>query len=137
MKRLHVNVLVKNLEQSVQFYSQLFKTEPTVVKADYAKWMLEDPSVNFALSLSDNKEGIQHLGIQADSEQELEELYRRMDQIEGKKIEEGDTVCCYAKSHKSWIEDPQGVEWEIFYTYGTSETNRAKSNCCEPEGQNQ
>lgn len=137
MKRLHVNIQVKDLNQSVLFYSQLFKTEPTVVKPDYAKWMLEDPKVNFALSLSSTQEGIEHLGIQAETEEELGELYGRLDSIEGKKFEEGDTVCCYAKSHKSWIKDPQGVEWEIFHTYGTSETNTAqKSNCCIPLAEN-
>lgn len=137
MKRLHVNILVKNLEQSINFYSQLFKAEPTVVKTDYAKWMLEDPKVNFALSLSDAKEGIEHLGIQAETEEELGELYSRLDIIEGKKTDEGDTVCCYAKSQKSWIEDPQGVEWEVFYSYGTSVTNKAEnSNCCIPLAKN-
>lgn len=131
MKRLHVNILVKDLDQSINFYSQLFQSKPTVVKADYAKWMLEDPKVNFALSLSNSKEGIEHLGIQAETEKELTELYSRLDQIEGKKHQEGDTVCCYAKSHKSWIEDPQGVEWEVFYSYGTSDTNKAEnSQCC-------
>ncbi|MEK6482430.1 ArsI/CadI family heavy metal resistance metalloenzyme [Catalinimonas sp. 4WD22] len=137
MKRLHVNIQVKDLEQSINFYSQLFKGEPTVIKKDYAKWMLEDPKVNFALSLSDTNEGIEHLGIQVDTEEELGELYSRLDQIEGKKFEEGDTVCCYAKSHKSWIEDPQGVEWEIFQTYGTSQTNTNESkSCCIPVSEN-
>ncbi|WPP48028.1 ArsI/CadI family heavy metal resistance metalloenzyme [Catalinimonas niigatensis] len=137
MKRLHVNIQVKELAKSIHFYSQLFKAEPSVVKADYAKWMLEDPKVNFALSLSDTKEGIEHLGIQAETEEELGELYSRLDRIEGKIFEEGDTVCCYAKSHKSWIEDPQGVEWEIFHSYGTSETNTSEgSPCCIPLSEN-
>jgi predicted lactoylglutathione lyase len=134
MKRLHVNIKVKNLSGSLAFYRQLFSAEPTVIKDDYAKWMLDDPKVNFALSLSDQQEGIEHLGIQADTEEELTDLYNRLDQIEGKRLDEGDTVCCYAKSHKTWIKDPQQVEWEIFHTYDTSETYKEDSAaCCGPE----
>jgi len=134
MKRLHVNIQVKDLEKSILFYQQLFNAEPTVQKADYAKWMLEDPKVNFAISLSDKNEGIEHLGIQAESEEELGELYGRLDKIEGKQFQEGETICCYSKSHKSWIEDPQGVEWEVFRTFGSSDTNKgevdSESSCC-------
>nr|WKN36275.1 ArsI/CadI family heavy metal resistance metalloenzyme [Tunicatimonas sp. TK19036] len=130
MKRLHVNVQVKELTSSVEFYQQLFDAEPTVQKSDYAKWMLDDPLVNFSISLSNEQEGIEHLGIQVDSEGEREELFRRLDHIEGKRFDEGDTVCCYAHSTKSWISDPQGVSWEIFQTHGASETNKAAANAC-------
>lgn len=141
MKRLHVNIRVKDLSASVGFYQGLFGAEPTVVKKDYAKWMLEDPKVNFALTLSNQEEGIEHLGIQAETEEELLELYGRLDRLEGKRLDEGDTVCCYAKSHKSWIQDPQQVAWEIFRTYDTSETYREEStaccapDCCSPEAE--
>ncbi|MEM9933262.1 MAG: ArsI/CadI family heavy metal resistance metalloenzyme [Bacteroidota bacterium] len=136
MKRLHVNIKVEDLQKSVSFYSALFASPPTVKKEDYAKWMLDDPLVNF--SISDAKgmpAGIEHLGIQAESEAELQDLYSRVDSAEGKLRNEGDTVCCYAKSTKGWIKDPQKVEWEMFYTYGESDTFYAEgeeSNCCQP-----
>ncbi|WP_420386406.1 ArsI/CadI family heavy metal resistance metalloenzyme [Roseivirga sp.] len=133
MKRLHVNLNVNDLGQSVNFYTALFNEVPTVQKNDYAKWMLEDPRVNFSISLSQKKTaGIEHLGIQAENEQELNQLYLNMDKAEGQVREEGDTVCCYAKSHKSWIHDPQGVEWEMFHTYGESDVNKiATTACCD------
>ncbi|MFA0960998.1 ArsI/CadI family heavy metal resistance metalloenzyme [Roseivirga sp. BDSF3-8] len=135
MKRLHINVHVKNIERSVAFYSTLFDAQPSVVKHDYAKWESEHPLVNFSISLSDTQEGINHLGIEADSDEALYALYNRLEKLEGKKHEEGDTVCCYAKSHKQWIADPQGVEWEIFHTYGSSDTyskKESKQTCCIP-----
>jgi len=127
MKRLHVHVSVKDLEASVRFYSQLFATEPTVKKPDYAKWMLEDPRVNFAISQRDGRAGVQHLGIQVEDRAELAEVYERLRRAERPVIEEGETTCCYARSEKSWIDDPQGVQWETFLTtrqstiYGTDE----------------
>jgi catechol 2,3-dioxygenase-like lactoylglutathione lyase family enzyme len=139
MKRLHLNIKVKDLETSVDFYQKLFNAAPTVLNADYAKWMLDDPRVNFALTTSPEEQGIEHLGIQAESEQELQELYQRLDTIESSRLDEGDTVCCYAKSNKSWIKDPQDVEWEIFHTYGASDTFREpeaekeESACCGPD----
>lgn len=132
MKRLHVNLKVESIDKSVGFYSALFSTEPTVQKPDYAKWMLEDPRVNFSISLTTNELGIEHLGIQAETNEELSDLYKAIDKAEGTVRPEGDTVCCYAQSHKSWIKDPQGVEWEIFHTYGESEVNKiADSACCD------
>ena len=118
MKRFHVNVRVKELSESVAFYTALFGTVPTVLKEDYAKWMLEDPRINFAISLHPENAGIEHLGIQAESEEELAEVYGRLKEAKGAIREEGKCTCCYAKSEKSWITDPQGVDWEAFYTFG-------------------
>jgi catechol 2,3-dioxygenase-like lactoylglutathione lyase family enzyme len=121
MKRFHVNVAVDDLAQSVRFYSTLFATQPTVLKPDYAKWMLEDPRVNFSISTaSGRRPGISHLGIQAEDESELAEIYGRLAEAERPVVEEKATTCCYARSDKQWIADPQGVEWETFYTYGES-----------------
>jgi catechol 2,3-dioxygenase-like lactoylglutathione lyase family enzyme len=120
MKRLHVHVSVKDLDTSVRFYSNLFAAEPTVRKDDYAKWMLEDPRVNFAISQRDGKPGVQHLGIQVENRAELAAVYARLRLAEGPMIEEGATTCCYARSEKSWIDDPQGVPWESFLTTGES-----------------
>jgi len=120
MKRLHVHVSVKDLDASVRFYSQLFATDPTVHKSDYAKWMLEDPRVNFAISQRDGRQGVQHLGIQVEDRAELAEVYERLRRAERPVIEEGETTCCYARSEKSWIDDPQGVQWEAFLTTGES-----------------
>ena len=118
MKRLHVHVSVTDLDESVRFYSNLFAAQPTVRKGDYAKWMLEDPRVNFAISKREKATGIRHLGIQAESESELAEIFARLDHAERPVLQEGATTCCYAKSEKSWIEDPQGVQWETFLTTG-------------------
>lgn len=121
MKRLHIHVAVEDLDQSVRFYSTLFGAEPTVTKSDYAKWMLEDPRVNFAISARAGNEhaaGIEHLGIQVESEAELAEVYARLKQADRPVLEEGHTTCCYAKSEKSWVQDPAGVPWEVFHTYG-------------------
>lgn len=120
MKRLHVHVAVEDLAASIQFYSTLFAAEPVVVKGDYAKWMLEDPRVNFAISRRGAKPGIQHLGIQVEDRVELEEVYARLERAERPLLEEGETTCCYARSEKSWIDDPQGVRWETFLTIGES-----------------
>jgi catechol 2,3-dioxygenase-like lactoylglutathione lyase family enzyme len=118
VKRFHVHVSVEDLAQSVRFYSTLFSAEPTVLKDDYAKWMLEDPRVNFAISTGSGAAGISHLGIQAEDEGELAEVYERLSHAERPVIEENDTTCCYARSDKQWIADPQGVPWETFFTYG-------------------
>ncbi|MFM2411350.1 MAG: hypothetical protein RL481_2178 [Pseudomonadota bacterium] len=145
MKRLHVHVGVADLNQSIGFYSTLFAAEPTVVKDDYAKWMLDDPRVNFAISSGHTQKGIEHLGIQAESDGELSEVYGRLKAADRPVLEEGQTTCCYAKSEKSWITDPDGVVWEAFYTngeatvYGDSpelerlaSDNAAAGNCCSP-----
>jgi hypothetical protein len=120
MKRFHVHVSVKNLLESIEFYSALFNQTPTIVKEDYAKWMLEDPRVNYAISTGHSENGIAHLGIQLDSETELHEVYAQMQKAKGLLRKEGECTCCYSKSQKSWITDPQGVDWEAFYTHGTS-----------------
>jgi uncharacterized glyoxalase superfamily protein PhnB len=120
MKRFHVDVRVKNLRESIDFYNALFNAEPTVVKADYAKWMLEDPRINYAISTGHSENGIEHLGLQLESEAELHEVYANMQKAIGTVREEGECTCCYSKSLKSWITDPQGVDWEAFYTHGTA-----------------
>ena len=121
MKRLHVHVSVDDLAQSTRFYATLFAADPTVVKDDYVKWMLEDPRVNFAISARAGRAaGISHLGIQAEDETELAEVYDRLSRAERPIIEAKATTCCYAKSDKQWIADPQGVPWETFLTYGES-----------------
>jgi len=121
MKRFHVHVTVDDLSQSVRFYSTLFATEPTVLKPDYAKWMIEDPRVNFAISTANGRgAGISHLGIQSEDERELGEVFERLAQAERPIVEEMAATCCYAQSDKQWITDPQGVPWETFYTYGES-----------------
>ena len=145
MKRLHVHVGVADLDQSIRFYSTLFTAEPTVVKDDYAKWMLDDPRVNFAISAGkhDHK-GIQHLGVQTESIDELSDVYGRLKAAERPVLEEGRTTCCYAKSEKSWVADPDGVVWEAFFTDGEAATygdspvlgtlgdNVTPDQCCVP-----
>lgn len=144
MKRLHVHVGVNDLDQSIGFYSTLFGAEPTVTKPDYAKWMLEDPRVNFAISAGNAHKGVEHLGIQVESGEELQEVYGRLKAADRPVLEEGATTCCYAKSEKSWIADPQGVVWEAFFTNGEAtvygdnpelsalSANAAESACCAP-----
>jgi hypothetical protein len=120
MKRFHVHVRVKNLEESIGFYNALFNTSATVVKPDYAKWMLEDPRINFAISNGHKEMGIEHLGFQVDSIEELKSLNENMHYAKGKIFEEGECACCYSKTQKSWVTYPQGVDWEAFYTHGTA-----------------
>jgi catechol 2,3-dioxygenase-like lactoylglutathione lyase family enzyme len=141
MKRLHVHIAVSDLDTSIRFYSHLFAADPTVRRSDYAKWMLEDPRVNFAISQRGARPGIQELGIQAENRAELEELYERLKHVQRPVFEEGATTCCYARSEKSWVEDPQGQEWEIFLTSGESTAygadklsvgRVADSACCAP-----
>jgi len=120
MKRLHVHVAVNDIPQSIGFYSALFAAQPAVVKADYAKWMLDDPRVNFAISTRGREPGLDHLGIQVEDAGELNEVYARLRQAGGNIIEQGQTACCYAKSEKSWIDDPAGISWETFLTTGES-----------------
>jgi catechol 2,3-dioxygenase-like lactoylglutathione lyase family enzyme len=120
MKRLHVHVAVGDLSQSVRFYSALFASQPTVLKADYAKWMLDDPRANFAISTRGREPGLDHLGIQVESQEELHEVYGRLRKAGGNIIDQGQTACCYAKSEKSWIDDPAGISWETFHTTGES-----------------
>jgi hypothetical protein len=141
MKRLHIHVSVNDLEESTRFYATLFATEPTVKKADYAKWMLEDPRVNFAISARGRKGGIEHLGIQAEDEVELGVIYERLAKANRPTFSEENTICCYAQSEKQWVADPQGVIWETFYTHGESTVygqsadieEIADTICCEPQ----
>ena len=139
MKRLHVHVSVKDISSSIRFYRELFNAEPDVTKDDYAKWMLEDPRVNFAISRRMSATGINHLGIQVDDRAELTEVFERLKRAEGPVIDEGETTCCYARSEKSWIQDPQGIEWETFLTTGESTiygtegiTPEIAKPCCTP-----
>lgn len=139
MKRLHVHVSVDRLAESIQFYSTLFAAEPTVVQPDYAKWMLEDPRVNFAISQRGAATGLNHLGIQVGSADELADMHQRLDALESKVIEEPGADCCYAKSDKYWAQDPQGITWETFHTLdtipvfgGRPEGPANASGCCPP-----
>ena len=120
MKRMHVHVAVDDLKQSIGFYSALFAAEPFVIKTDYAKWMLDDPRVNFAISTRGRQAGLDHLGIQVENKDELVEIYARLHKAGGNVIEQGQTSCCYAKSEKSWIDDPASISWETFLTSGES-----------------
>jgi catechol 2,3-dioxygenase-like lactoylglutathione lyase family enzyme len=145
MTRLHVHVAVNDLDQSIRFYSAMFGAEPTVLKDDYAKWMVDEPRVNFAISSGADQVGIRHLGVQADSLDELGEVYGRMKAADRPVLEEGRTTCCYAKSEKSWIADPDGVVWEAFFTngeatvygdspdLGTLADSVGEENCCVPK----
>ena len=120
MKRLHVHVSVEDLSNAVGFYSALFAEKPAVLKDDYAKWMLDDPRVNFAISTRGREPGLDHLGIQVEDQDELKDVYSRLRSAGGAVIEQGATTCCYAKSEKSWIDDPAGISWETFLTTGES-----------------
>ena len=144
MKRMHVHVAVDDLKHSIGFYSALFATEPSVIKPDYAKWMLGDPRVNFAISTRGRQAGLDHLGIQVENKEELKEIYARLHKAGGSVIEQGQTSCCYAKSEKSWIDDPAGISWETFLTsgesidYGDGSGEREarvahERSCCAPE----
>ena len=138
MKRFHVHVAVDDLAQSIRFYSTLFAVEPTVLKPDYAKWMLEDPRINFAISYRGAAAGVNHLGIQVDSAEELSAL---REQVTAAGIQARDQIganCCYAKSDKYWVTDPQGVAWEAFHALGSipvfgADSAPEASACCVPE----
>lgn len=145
MKRLHVHVGATDLDRSVRFYSVLFGTGPTVLKPDYAKWLLEDPQVNFAVSRRGQAPGINHLGIQVDSHEELGDIAARLEAAAEITTGQQAASCCYARSHKTWSEDPSGVSWETFYTYGDATvygdddrpashapSHAAPSTCCGP-----
>ena len=141
MKRFHVHVSVHDLEQSIRFYSALFGAEPVVTKPDYAKWMLEDPRINFAISDRRAKAGVDHLGLQAENGAELEEIGARLAQADVSTTAQKGANCCYAKSDKYWTIDPQGIAWESFHTldsvplYGSDKRRSAtaepaKAACC-------
>jgi len=139
MTRLHVNIKVHDLEASTRFYTTLFAAEPTKTKSDYAKWMLDDPRVNFSIVASppeSDSQGIQHLGIEAETEEEMAKLRARIGSMQAQVFDEGETVCCYHASDKTWVTDDQGVSWETFYTSGEADSLRApaaeaEGECCE------
>lgn len=141
MKRFHVHVAVHDLAQSIRFYTSLFGAGPSVKRDDYAKWMLDDPRVNFAISTRAPKAGLDHLGIQAEDAAELEELGSRLAQADVSLLPQKDASCCYAKSDKYWTIDPQGIAWESFHTldavpvYGSDariDAGNRKAACCAP-----
>jgi lactoylglutathione lyase len=138
MKRLHVHVAVDDLAPSVRFYSALFAAEPAVLKPDYAKWMLEDPRLNFAISSRGQAVGVNHLGFQVDSEQELERLRERLQRADEQVREQKEQACCYARSNKYWVTDPTGIAWESFHTletiplFGEEPKAANKNACCVP-----
>jgi lactoylglutathione lyase len=140
MKRFHVHVSVEDLAASIRFYSTLFGTEPAVVKDDYAKWMLDDPRVNFAISQRGGKTGVNHLGLQTDSDAELEQLNAQLQRADLATQAEEEVACCYARSNKYWVTDPTGIAWETFHTLGAVPTfneepavARAEGACCTPQ----
>lgn len=138
MKRFHVHAHVENLQASIAFYSRLFGAEPTRTESDYAKWMLEDPRINFAISTRGGKPGVDHLGFQTDTEEELVELKARATAADMALLDEGETTCCYARSDKYWVTDPQGIAWEQFHTLGNipvfseraAQEEEPQSACC-------
>ncbi len=137
MKRFHVHVGVIDIPSAVAFYSRLFDAEPAVVEADYAKWMLDEPCINFAISTRAGKTGLDHLGFQAENEDELEVLHKRVEAAAGPVIEQKGTACCYAESDKYWTVDPAGIAWENFHTLGRvpvfgAEKAAQGSACCAP-----
>ena len=135
MKRFHVHVHVDDLARSIGFYSQLFAAQPTRVEADYAKWMLDDPAVNFAISTRGAQPGIDHLGIQTDDPAELAAMKARAEAADMALLDEGETTCCYARSEKHWVTDPQGIAWEHFHTLANIPVFREAApaaGCCSP-----
>lgn len=144
MKRFHVHMAVDDIDQNVRFYSTLFGAAPSVLKPDYAKWMLEDPRVNFAISKRGARSGLDHVGIQAENEVELEDVRSRLARADQNLVRQEATSCCYAKSNKYWVQDPQGIAWEAFHTLGEvpvfgdgelaaqSESLGIKAACCAP-----
>jgi len=137
MKRLHVHIAVDDLAVSIKFYSTMFAAAPTVVKSDYAKWMLDDPRVNFAISARGVPAGLNHLGVQVESAEELTEMNARLQQLEGEVVEEMGTACCYAKSDKYLATDPTGIAWETYHTLDSIPVfggpSASASGCCVPE----
>jgi catechol 2,3-dioxygenase-like lactoylglutathione lyase family enzyme len=128
MKRMHLHVGVADLEQAVRFYATLFGAEPSVRKVDYAKWMLDDPRVNFAISTHTAAPGLDHVGIQADTSDELAEITARLKAADAGIFEQEATTCCYARSDKTWVEDPSGLRWETFHTHGEATTYGADAS---------
>jgi catechol 2,3-dioxygenase-like lactoylglutathione lyase family enzyme len=143
MKRFHVHTHVEDLQANIAFYSKLFGAEPTRVEGDYAKWMLEDPRINFAISTRGSKPGVAHLGIQTDTEEELAALKAQARAADITLLDQGEASCCYARSDKYWVTDPQGIAWEQFHTLGnipvfgeskTASRDAQATACCAPRG---
>ena len=139
MKRFHVHMHVSDLQANITFYSQLFGAQPTRVESDYAKWMLEDPRINFAISTRGEADGVDHLGIQTDTDEELAQLKAQAKSADMTLLDEGETTCCYARSDKYWLTDPQGIAWEQFRTLDSIPVFReaepsatADAACCAP-----
>ncbi len=145
MKRFHAHVRVNDLESSVRFYSTLFGAEPAVLKSDYAKWMLDDPRVNFAITASTALTGLDHLGLQVESDDDLATIGRRLEAAGQSVAKQANAACCYARGNKGWVSDPSGISWETFHTFGentlygnniaprvaASKTSEATA-CCSP-----
>jgi len=140
MKRFHVHVAVKDIAESVKFYSTFFNTPPSVEKDDYAKWMLDDPRINFAISTRGREPGLDHLGVQVENPEDLQEISLRLKSAQQPILEQEQTTCCYAKADKAWVHDPQGIAWESFHTTGSATTygedadfsTQTNSACCAP-----
>jgi catechol 2,3-dioxygenase-like lactoylglutathione lyase family enzyme len=149
MKRFHVHLAVRDLAESIRFYSMVFGVEPAVRKPDYAKWMIDDPRVNFAISQRGGVPGVNHLGLQVDTDDELQAMQQRLHNADQAMVTERDAQCCYANADKYWITDPQGIAWETFHTLGTIPMFGASANaasatsgiatsrpCCAPGAPN-
>lgn len=139
MKRFHIHISVKDLSKSIQFYSQVFNAQPSVHKDDYAKWALDDPALNFAISTRGNNIGLDHVGMQTDSDEELKGLQAQLEAAGIQGVAQENTTCCYSRSDKYWIQDPQGIAWETFHSlesvpvYSEQELTTADdSACCAP-----
>ena len=138
MSRLHVHIAVEDIEANIRFYSALFNHAPTVSKADYAKWELADPAVNFAISTHGMRTGLDHVGLQADNDEELHAIQARLEQAGITGQAQPDADCCYAKSDKYWTQDPQGIAWETFHTldtlptFGKADAKKSARGCCLP-----
>ena len=142
MKRLHIHVGVGSLDQSIRFYSALFGAQPTKTQPDYAKWMLDDPFVNFAISTRSGKWGVDHLGLQVEDDAELEQIRERLKTADMSVYDEGEATCCYARSDKTWVQDPAGVAWESFKTMEdlqtfSKEESPERAACCSPVSKGQ
>ena len=141
MKRMHIHLAVDNLEQNIAFYKALFQSEPTVIESDYAKWMLDDPRVNFAISSRGRPPGLDHLGIQVESSEELEAVQQGLADAALPVAEQKQAACCYAQSDKYWSVDPQGIAWEAFHSlqsiplFGDDQIIQLESaaTCCKPK----
>lgn len=139
MKRIHLHISVADLEKSISFYQTLFGLPPTLQKTDYAKWMLDDPLVNFAISKRGATVGLDHIGIQTDCDKELSNIKTRLESAEMEIFSQEDTTCCYAKSNKHWVQDPSGIAWETYHTLeealtfsNTADIKSDNSACCVP-----